>query len=196
MMVMSFIVGVVSVVSSYYWWTKDWWQPHTVIGTIVGIEDFIMGFAVGGIMAGIYEVIFRRKYTLGERTFLAPKGIIILLTLSQITTWLVWGVGTTTFVASVIAMLLAASVMFYYRKDLIINGLWSGVLMVVISLLFYGTIILIYPLWVEETYLFQNLSGIRALGFPIEEFVFWFLAGVVWGPLFEYWHNEHERRHG
>ena len=47
MLVVGIFLGVVSVVSSYIWWTNDWWRPETITGTRVGIEDFILGFFPG-----------------------------------------------------------------------------------------------------------------------------------------------------
>jgi hypothetical protein len=60
MLTMSVLIGVLSVVTGYVWWTVDWWKPPTITRTIVGVEDLVMGFAAGGIMAGAYEVLFRR----------------------------------------------------------------------------------------------------------------------------------------
>jgi hypothetical protein len=49
---MSWLIGILSVVTGYYWWTVDWWKPPTLTHTIVGVEDLVMGFSAGGIMAG------------------------------------------------------------------------------------------------------------------------------------------------
>jgi hypothetical protein len=53
------LIGVLSVLTGYVWWTVDWWKPPTINHTIVGVEDLGMGFAAGGIMAAAYEVLFR-----------------------------------------------------------------------------------------------------------------------------------------
>jgi hypothetical protein len=60
MLAMSVLIGVLSVLTGYVWWTVDWWKPPTITHTIVGVEDLVMGFAAGGIMAAAYEVLFRR----------------------------------------------------------------------------------------------------------------------------------------
>mgnify|MGYP007100182178 CR=1 FL=1 len=51
MVFMGLMIGVLSFVSGYHWWTVDWWRPATITGTRVGIEDFLIGFGSGGIMA-------------------------------------------------------------------------------------------------------------------------------------------------
>lgn len=78
---MGFIIGSVSLLSSYYWWTKDWWLPHNITGTKVGIEDFIMGFTAGGIMTVAYEVIFLKRYIKSKREIKVPSFHTLMLTL-------------------------------------------------------------------------------------------------------------------
>ena len=187
MLSMSFLLGFLSVVTSYYWWTIDWWRPLTVTGTKVGIEDFLMGFFMGGIIAIIYEVITTRRYSKNHVRSHGPYDFwLILLLLAQTTSWLFYGIHLTSFYASSLAMLLAAGVMLFIRRDLIINAMISGACTALISMLFYATALLISSSWVSMTYL-NSLSGVRVSGVPIEEFIFWFLAGLVFGPFYEFW---------
>jgi hypothetical protein len=86
-------------------------------------------------------------------------------------------------------MLLVAAVMLSKRRDLIIDAFLSGILMAGISLLSYYTIMIVSSDWISRTYL-SGLSGIKVTGIPIEELVFWFLAGLVFGPFYEYWQGE------
>jgi len=193
MLFMSFIVGILSVATSYYWWTIDWWRPLTLTGTKVGVEDFIMGFAGGGIMATIYEVVFKRALYKRKLHHHIGGGITILLILAQATSWLIYNIGLTSFWASSIAMVLVATIMLVIRKDLFMNAILSGALMLLVSLMFYCVIILLAPEWIHQTYL-SGLSGFRLAGIPVEEFVFWFLAGLVFGPFYEYWQGEKLKR--
>ncbi|MGH2564784.1 MAG: lycopene cyclase domain-containing protein, partial [Ginsengibacter sp.] len=189
MLLMSLIIGILGLMTSYYWWTVDWWRPLNITGTRIGIEDFIIAFTSGGIMATIYEVIFKRGLYKRKLHHHAGAGLTILLLLSQTTMWLFWGVGLTSFWASTVAMLLTALVVMVIRKDLIITSLLSGLLMAIISFSFYGVVIFLSPQWIGHTYL-DGLSGTRFIGIPVEEFVFWFLSGLVFGPLYEYWQGE------
>jgi len=189
MLVMSLLIGVLSVVTSYYWWTVDWWKPLTITGTKVGVEDFIMGFTTGGIMATIYEVVFKRGLYKRKLYHHVSGGLTILFLLAQTTMWLFWGIGFTSFWASTVAMSLVAIIMLFVRKDLLFNSILSGILMALVSTFFYGVILLISPQWIGHTYLL-GLSGIHAFGVPIEEFVFWFMSGLVFGPFYEYWQGE------
>lgn len=184
---MSFLIGTLSVVTAYWWWTMDWWLPPTITGTLVGIEDFFSGFTSGGIMAVLYEEVFKKRYYIREVHHHYPGIATILLLLAFITSFLFWGIDLTSFYASAIAMAITAFTMFYFRRDLLYNGLLSGALMLLVSLPIYYAIILLSPGWVEITYYKETLSNIRFTGIPIEELVFWFMAGLVFGPLYEYW---------
>jgi len=193
MLVMSFLLGVLSVVTAQYWWTVDWWKPETITGTIVGIEDFLIGFASGGIMTVAYEVLFRKRLYKSVSSVRAPGPFTLLLLLAFITSWLFWAAHLTSFWGSTLAMAAVASVLFYFRKDLFLNAVLSGILMAGISLLFYFTVMSLSPEWIPKTYQFETLSGILVLGVPAEEFVFWFLAGLVFGPFYEYWQGKRTR---
>lgn len=189
MLVMSFLIGTVSVATAYYWWTRDWWHPMTITGTRVGIEDFLSGFASGGIMAVIYEIVFKKKYFVRKLQHHQPGGSTILLILILLTSWLFWGVGLTSFYASAITLTTSASLLFYFRRDLFLNGALSGLLMMFISLTVYYAIIFLTPGWIATTY-DPTLSGVYITGIPVEELIFWFLAGLVFGPFYEYWKGE------
>ena len=193
MLVMSVLIGTLSPITGYVWWTVDWWKPPTITHTIVGFEDVLMGFASGGIMAAAYEVLFRRRlyHVRGKHNY--PK-ITILFLLALVTSLLFWGMGFTSFWASTIALIVGAAVLFSFRTDLLPIGVLSGILMSAISLLFYFTIMSLSPDWINHTYQFKTLSGVLVLGIPIEEFVFWFLAGLVMGPFYEYWQCDRLRK--
>ena len=187
MLVMSFLIGLMGLATNYYWWNVDWWHPPHITNTPVGIEDFLIGFASGGAIAVIYEEILKKRYYKSHVRRHVPGVKIILLLLAQLTFWLLWGLHLTSFVGSSIAMLTTASVMFYYRKDLFWKGFLTALLTPLISLVFYYPIIFSVPNWVNQTYRFNYLSGRLVLGIPIEELIFWFFAGLVFGPLYEYW---------
>ena len=80
--------------------------------------------------------------------------------------------------------------MFTTRKDLFIDGLISATGLAIGSVLSYALIEILSPHWIDHTYLWGTLSGIRIVGIPIEEFVFWFLFGLMVGPLYEFWQGE------
>ncbi len=163
----SFFIGILSVLTSYFWWTKDWWRPLTVTGTIVGFEDFIMGFTSGGIMSVIYDYIFRKKYQKVNLKNNIVGAFFVLLFMAIVTGWLFISIGLTSFLASTISMLLVVIFIVLVRRDLFFDSLISGLVMMLVSTLFYFLIILISNTWVSKTYL-DGLSGLRFFTIPVE----------------------------
>jgi len=60
MLVISFLFGLGGLISELTH-IQDWWQPLTITNTSIGIEDFLIGFAIGGIASVIYNFIFNKK---------------------------------------------------------------------------------------------------------------------------------------
>ena len=177
MLSIGLLAGIFSVLTSYFWWTKDWWQPLTITGTTVGIEDFITGFTSGGIMAAIYGFVFDKKYKNICPTPRPISAFFILLFLICLTGYLFWAIGTTSFWAVTISLILSIIFIVFVRRDLFYNALFSGLAMMIVSILSYMVIIYCSKTWIDNTYL-NGLSGLRIWNVPIEEFVFWFLAGT------------------
>ena len=61
MLVMSLVVAPMGPLSEIFY-LRDYWQPQLFNGWLIGIEDLLFGFAIGGIAAVIYEELFGKKY--------------------------------------------------------------------------------------------------------------------------------------
>ena len=48
MWIMSLLLAFFGLIFQVYFWTKDWWMPANITGTLVGIEDILFGFFMGG----------------------------------------------------------------------------------------------------------------------------------------------------
>lgn len=70
----------------------------------------------------------------------------------------------------------------------------TGIFMIFVSLPFYLNLIIFSPGYIETNWFHNNLSGIRILTIPIEEFIFYFLAGFMVAPLYEWWKGERLRK--
>lgn len=190
MLLMSTLLAIGGVITEYLWWTIDWWRPQTITGTVVGIEDFLLGWVNGGVAAVIYEIVTKERQKIKPK--LEGKSEILsygLLTLSILSIG-TWKIGLTSFVASSIAMILSSTLLIFYRKDLLINTLISGFLMALITFPMYFIIELLSPGWIEVTWLHENLSGIFIGVVPIEDIAFYFLTGMWIGPFYELWKGE------
>lgn len=193
-MFLSVTIGILSVCTAYLWWTHDWWLPATITGTRVGIEDFIAGFTAGGIIAAGYEILMRRRHfhSVTKKDIFVPTHYLLLF-LAVGTAGLIW-LGFHSFYASAITMIIVSLAILVMRPDLVGDSLISGAIMAVTSLVFaYLPVILLSPDWVTATYMHDRLSGVYLITVPVEEFIFWFLAGMLFGPWYKYWKHERLR---
>lgn len=184
---MSIAIAIGSFVTGYIWWTVDWWRPYTITETVVGIEDILLGFATGGIAVVLYEEIFRKHIYQRKHDHHAIGAICLALLLVFIISILFWKFHFTSFVASTIGMIAISFILISLRKDLLFGAFINGILMILVMLPIYYLLETISPGFIEATWLFNFLSGIKITGIPIEEFVFWFLFGFIVAPFYEYW---------
>jgi hypothetical protein len=183
--VMSLLLAVGSVATSYYFWTVDWWRPETITGTRVGVEDFLLGFAMGGVMTGVYHLVFKNHDSKSVEKFDKLRFIAPVL-LIFVSVYMMMNFGLTSFWSVTITMVVSTVFLYFERRDLIIKSLSSGVFTLLVSTLFYIIIYWIDVSWADSTYMFSGLSGIRIATFPVEEFIFWFIAGCFFGVYYEY----------
>lgn len=170
----------------------DWWAPLTITRTSLGIEDFLFGFAIGGISAVIYSDVFKKKIILKKMnkkkqenkkinfwfiTILAIIIFYVIYYLLKLNTFIVTGVILLSVILTIIIK----------RKDLIINSLFSGISLLMFAFIVYTLTQVITPGWVEAFWHFKIIPKIIIFNLPLEEIVFYFLFGAAVGPLYEYW---------
>lgn len=172
-------------------WTKDWWRPQTITGTIVGIEDILLGFLVGGIVASFYEEILKEKLVkIRGKNDHHVKHFIIVITLSMlIGNFAFFYFHIHSFYSSLLAMLIPTFVIYFYRKDLIGLSLASGGLITLISIPVYCIGFFFYPAALDF-WIHPNISGIMPFGIPVEDLAWFFATGMFLAPLYEFWKGE------
>lgn len=187
-MVFTGILGAFIIwIGGAYWFTYDWWYPQTLLGNGGGIEDIIFGFANFGIAAVIYDVVFHKRYSATH--WRKPKifiGIFFLLIIVGFLSVFLFLSGTKSFVAYPFVALFASLVLWFSHKQLFINSIGSGFLLILISIPVYWIMNVITPGWIGHTYLFNSLTGTTIFTVPIEEYLYYFATGIIIGPLFEY----------
>jgi len=73
MLTMSVLIGVLSVVTGYVWWTVDWWKPHTITRTIVGVRKRSQTISKSSSSANFVRAeVYRVKSRLAE-VIVAPR---------------------------------------------------------------------------------------------------------------------------
>lgn len=177
---------------------QDYWMPDYIWGEFFGLEDFIFAFAFAGISAVIYEIIFKKKQTVIQKYQAMAK---------QKKNWLAWLIffsgivfmifsffhfilAANTVISLIVAFLMAGLYIVMQRRDLLVNAIFSGLLMSLLFFLFYMTFFLrLYPDIIDRWWNLSELSGNLIFGLPIEEVAWAFAFGFMFGPLYEFFCN-------
>lgn len=165
----------------------DYWNPGYIFTFMgVGIEDVLYAFFIGGIAAVIYEEFFITKFkrvkaeSNSKMIALAIAGLVIFIVLNTI-------FKINSIHASSIGFLIIGAIMLFKRRDLIKHAFMSGVLVALVTFVFYLIYVAMFPGIIQEWWQLENLSGILILGMPIEELTWAFAWGFFIGPIYEFW---------
>jgi len=171
---------------------NDWWQPQTITGTKLGIEDFFGSFFVGGISTGIYEFLTKRYYNDCQ---IPPSKVLInnLFAFSTLALFLIlyFISGLSSFYSQFISCLYGVIFLCVFRRDLIKNAFISGVTMLIFGMISYPGLELLFPgfvkkFWFIEDEWYQTLI----FGIPVEEPIWWFFTGTFIGPLYKFLYSK------
>lgn len=188
---LSIIFGVLGILTEIVH-VKDWWKPLTITNTIPSIEDFLFGFCIGGIASVIYEAVFKKRVKIRKSNQIKTKkrnlrliSIIILGILVFFGSFYLLKLNS--FYSAMLSSLIPTLVIYIKRKDLILDSIFSGFLLLFIPVITYSIAELIFPGWVQAFWYFKNVQNIVILNVPIDDLIWYFFAGLVIGPLYEYW---------
>lgn len=172
----------------------EYWNPPSLfdlaLKTGFDIESLIFAFAVGGIGAVMYEAIFRSKHikisALEQHSqhhrfhYLvlasAPLAFVVLL----ITT------NFNPIYSAIIALVIGFLTSWYCRPDLVKKMIVSGLLFAIIYFIAFSLLNLFFPGYTKAVWNLSALSGIIALGVPVEELLWAFTFGLYWSNVYEH----------
>ena len=166
--------GVMSVVFDYIF--VDYWKPKYLIPNI-HFEDFLYGFLFAGILPGVHNVL-RKKYMMGNAKINIKLSIIYLLIL-LVTFYIIVGLLNLNYIYALSLTPLIIGIISYIKvKGEIIDILITVFASLFITILVYNLIILIYPDAINYHFFLENISGIKLLSVPLEEWLFALSLGV------------------
>ncbi len=183
-LIMSLVFGICGPLSEL-WYLQDYWQPQTITGTSIGIEDFLFGFFIGGIISVLYLEIFN-KHISKKRTRNHPTRFFFLFITLIILFVSFYVFGLNSIYASVITFLALAIFIYHKRRDLFVDQLMSGIFLAGMMFLFYLVFLYIFPDAINRWWFLKNISGVLILGIPVEELLWAFSFGLVGGPIYEF----------
>lgn len=192
------------------WWTMplglteplfvpEYWDPPSIFNlaqtTGFDIESLIFSFAIGGIGSVIYNLVLgnklipvgemekaHRRHRFHRYTILVPVVVFFLLAVFTDLNHIYCGVAG--MFAGAIAALLC-------RPDLK-KKIWIGaILFTMLYFVYFTTLRMAYPSYVDQVWNMEVISGILILGIPLEEYLFAFTFGMFWSSLYEHmsWHK-------
>ncbi len=190
----SLLFGLVAPVSEIIY-LKTYWHPQTFLPLfylyrqpVPYLEDFLFGFFVGGMASVIYEEVYGKKISRRrDRThhwtwFIPPLlGLSLLILIFAIKFFSLNAVY-----ANILIFAAATLVMLFFRNDLWMDSLMSGLMLSLLMLFVYALVLGFFPQLINRWWYLQNLSGILLFGIPLEEFLWAFGMGMMAGPLYEF----------
>ncbi len=170
----------------------EYWNPPSLFDlaarTGFDIESLIFCFAIGGIGAVLYEMVFpvqhkkiikkeKQRHHFHLLALSAP--VIIFIPLLLLTNW-------NPIYSAILAMIVGGIATMLCRPDLKRKILFGGVLFLGLYFLFFFFLTRLYPAFVQEVWNLSALSGILVLGIPLEELLFAFSFGMLWSSVYEH----------
>jgi preprotein translocase subunit SecE len=176
-------------------YTKDWWHPLTLTNTTIGPESLLFGFMIGGIASVLYEVIFNIKPKLPKTSKRREKKenvnlVFILLIITVLFFGSFYFLKFNSLISTILALLTPTIIIWIKRKDLIINSLITGLLLVIATSIVYSLLNLFTPGWIQAFWYFKNIPNIVIFNVPLDDIIWYFLIGLLIGPLYEFWKEE------
>lgn len=171
-----------------------YWSPPSLFDlartTGFDIESIIFAFAIGGGASLLYERIFATRHELMPTSarhdprhryhiwaFLsAPIAFGIFYTATNLNP----------IYSASLALLLGGMFSLYCRPDLLKKMIVSALVFLALYFIYFGTLIMLYPGYVERAWNLNAISGILVLGVPVEELLFAFSFGFVWSSIYEH----------
>ncbi|MEI7604537.1 MAG: lycopene cyclase domain-containing protein [bacterium] len=168
-----------------------YWKPEFLIYIFnlnFGIEDFIVCFSYGGICGVIYEFVTKRtpiqlknvQFQISKIEFLISIlfGFITLIGLEALSNLnIIYTTSASMFVIGVCFV--------YFRRDLLISGLIAALISSVLCVLVYWIIIIFIKDFFDLFWITNEITNIRLLGIPVEEYFFHFSLGLCLGIMYE-----------
>jgi hypothetical protein len=193
-LIMSLITASFGPISEL-WYFADYWKPEIALPLpfIGGVEDLFFGFSIGGIGAFAYESLFVQRICKCESGKLKKEWFLLVFFAIEGLSMIILNnlLGINSIFASSFGMIVAAAIMLYIRKDLIVNALGSAFLVAGVMFAIYFLGQLFFPTghtWMTRIWkLYGKPEGILLFKHvPLTE-MFWGLSwGLVWGPMYEF----------
>lgn len=172
----------------------EYWAPPSLFDlankTGFDVESFLFSFAIGGIGAVLYRLVYpvglsslndaekrHKRHRLHKFILFLPAAVFLALAITTSLNHIYCGV---------IALFLGGVATLYCRPDLKTKIWMGGLLFLGLYAAYFGSLLLIYPDFVNNHWNVAALTGIKIIGIPLEELLFAFTFGIYWSGLYEH----------
>jgi hypothetical protein len=186
MLVMSVLFVCIGVPSEALLYTRDWWHPQTVSGTLIGIEDVIYSIGNGGYMAALYVALMRGAMIQDRAAPMWPLRLAPVAAIALVPGLLVFGLGWHSFVATSAGSLIALAIVLSARPDLKWVAAMTGLVGTGLAIPVYLAIEAVFHGSIAATWDLPHLSGIAPLGIPLEDLLWYLYTAALWGTYYKF----------
>jgi hypothetical protein len=171
-----------------------YWAPPTIFDlarrTGFDLESLLFAFAVGGLAATLYDALSAaRSRLLPVESHSASRHRWHALTLVvPVLVFPLFAVLTTLnpIYNAAITLLAAAGASVACRLDLWSRILLGAAVFALLYFVFFLTLVMAYPQYVQAVWNLPALSGVLVIGIPLEELLFAAALGAAWSGLYEH----------
>jgi len=160
------------------WYFRDYWRPPTLLGKgVVGIEDFIIGFALFGVGGYVYSSFTKREIDFSRESKPVNRTFIYMFLLACLNmTIFTFGFGIHSGYVTFFTFLVLSIFIWIKRPDLIKVSLISAFATLAISLIIYfiNFNILFPHFWDTYGMLNNSILGYKILNIPLSEMLWHF----------------------
>lgn len=172
----------------------EYWSPPSLFNlalrTGFDIESLLFSFGIGGIAVVIYERIFsvrHKEITVKEKHAPLHKDHLwAILSAPIIFITFLFATKMNPIYSSFIALIGGGLFTWYCRPDLKKKMFTSAVIFLGLYFVYFLTLIVMYPGYVERVWNLAAISGILFFGVPLEELMFAFSFGFLWSSVYEH----------
>lgn len=188
MLLIGIIFGIAGSVTDILYY-QDWWSPTTITGTVISVEVVIAAFSICSV-SSVLPSLFTRVRPVRPKNFFDQQRIWKLALILAAMNGLFFGsfflLGFNSLLATIITLAAPLLVIWRQRPDLVKRSLLGGVLLSLVAIAIYSVLELATPGWVNEFYHFKNTPHILLLNLPLDDLVFYVLAGMFFS-VFYWW---------
>lgn len=171
-----------------------YWSPPSLfdlaLKTGFDIESFLFAFGVGGLAVVMYERVFHIRHekisTEEKHTSRHKYHLLALLSAPSIFFLLLLFTNLNPIYSTFIALMGGGFFTWYCRPDLKKKMFASALIFLGLYFVYFLTLTLMYPGYVEQVWNLSAISGILILGIPMEELMFAFGLGFLWSSIYEH----------